>query len=770
MRGATLVLLTLALVPPAWAQDPAPSPSAPAESAVAPAQAPAEPAPAPAPATDVIGSWNVRRLDFGLVGVETDTRSSKFREYREVPTGPVLPSLRFAGDAPFPYDVSAARVLEDDGQYYARAQPGDFDLVGSYQRIPHRFGNDSRSLLEDVGRGTLAMSDTLQQTFQGRNEAQFALRPQGVNFAFLNSMVSPSLEGEDFFDVKLLRERGQVQLGFKGTGPLDVKMTYFHEKRRGTRGSGTSFGFSNVVETPEPIDYRTQDVGLAAEWAASWGLVRGGLNFNQFTNSIPVQTFDNPFRAVSTTDPSAYQAPGSSSVNGASFARLALPPDNKAITGSLGVVWKFGGRSRLSADATLGQWTQDEAFIPFTTNSAITTPVAATDPAALPTASLDGTIDVFSFSSVLTTRPLDALSLTARVRRYDLENNTPRIRFEQGYVRFDAVWEDIPRISVPYGYTNDQLQATAAWAFGRATVEGGYRFERMDRTFRETEETTQNTIFGSLLLRPADWATFRATVERAGRDFDAYHGAEAEHASYLEPGPATNQPTLRRYDQSKKDTTRVLSQLQLNPGGSVTLALNYVRAKDEYDEVTHGLIDADNEAFGADVDYTPNDRWSVFGFYMRENISTFQRGRQSGSSPSVNPLDDWTAAIDDKVDSFGAGGRVVLVKDRVDLGVNGNYQKVDGNNDLDSPPGGTPDVAFDVPLYDDTKLWTVNAELGWRLLSGLRLAVGGFLEEYEIRDAFSLGLPNYAPGSFFLAGNDGDYRAHVLYARATYTW
>jgi hypothetical protein len=259
-------------------------------------------------------------------------------------------------------------------------------------------------------------------------------------------------------------------------------------------------------------------------------------------------------------------------------------------------------------------------------------------------------------------------------------------------------------------------------------------------------------------------------VERAGRDFDAYHGAEAEHASYLEPGPATNQPTLRRYDQSKKDTTRVLSQLQLNPGGSVTLAFNYVRAKDEYDEVTHGLIDADNEAFGADVDYTPNDRWSVFGFYMRENISTFQRGRQSGSSPSVNPLDDWTAAIDDKVDSFGAGGRVVLVKDRVDLGVNGNYQKVDGNNDLDSPPGGTPDVAFDVPLYDDTKLWTVNAELGWRLLSGLRLAVGGFLEEYEIRDAFSLGLPNYAPGSFFLAGNDGDYRAHVLYARATYTW
>jgi hypothetical protein len=31
-------------------------------------------------------------------------------------------------------------------------------------------------------------------------------------------------------------------------------MTYFREKRDGTRPAGTSFGFGNVVETGEPIE------------------------------------------------------------------------------------------------------------------------------------------------------------------------------------------------------------------------------------------------------------------------------------------------------------------------------------------------------------------------------------------------------------------------------------------------------------------------------------------------------------------------------------
>jgi MtrB/PioB family decaheme-associated outer membrane protein len=784
MRNSLAVLLIPVLAAPALAQEPAPTPAPAAAEAAKEAPAAEELAAQPAlsvPAQPVTptdparrfalpSGFQIRRLDFGLAGVENDTNSSKFREYRDVPGGVWLPFVRFAGEK-FRYDLSAWNVLQDDARYFARVEPGAFSIEASFVKIPHQFGNQARSLLEENARGVLAMSDTLQQTFQRSNEQRFAANPSSVNYAYLNGLVSPSLAAEDPFDIGLRRDRGQVELALTRDTPVEVRLSYSHEKRHGTRGSGTAFGFNNVVETPEAIDYRTQDLRLSAEWAQSWGLMRGALDFNQFVNSIPVQQFDNPFRAVDSTDSSAYQAPGSGSIGGPVFGGLALPPDNKAVTGSLGAALKFGKKTRLSADVSLGQWTQDEDFIPFSTNSAITTPVRATDPAALPARSLGGEINVFSLSSLLSLRPADGLGVTARYRRYDVANDTPRIEFRQGYARFDAAWQNTGRISVPYGYANDQLQATATYDFGKVSVEGGYRYDGMERTFRESEHTAQNTLFASAHLRASDWGVLRATAEKGSREFDHYDYAEAEHASFLAAGAPTNLSSLRRYDLANKDTTRLLGQLQLTPGGGdTTLALTYTRANDDYDDSTHGLLNAKNEAFTAEADYTPNERFSVFAFYTRENIASFQRGRQSGSTPSVNSADDWTADMEDKVDSFGGGANVSLAKDLLDLSLTGSWQKVDGNNDLESPPGGTPDLATDIALFDDTELLTLQAELVWRIQRGWRLALGGWFEDYQIQDANSTGLTYYVPSSFFLAAIDSDYRAHVLYLRASYSW
>ena len=94
-----------------------------------------------------------------------------------------------------------------------------------------------------------------------------------------------------------------------------------------------------------------------------------------------------------------------------------------------------------------------------TVNSAIVTPSgqnAATAP--LPATALDGKIDVFALNGFFTSKLTDDFRLNARYRYYQNENNTPRVRFEEGYVRFDAVWEDIPRITVPYGWNSGYFQ------------------------------------------------------------------------------------------------------------------------------------------------------------------------------------------------------------------------------------------------------------------------------------------------------------------------
>jgi MtrB/PioB family decaheme-associated outer membrane protein len=770
--------LTLTL---AWgAPDPqAPPTSPPAqEPAPAPIAAPAVPEVAAPAAAAAPTEHAVRRVDLGVQGPEADTNSSRFREYRAIPSGPVLPYLRLAGGTSHLYDLSAQNALQEDARYRVYVEPGPFALDASYVRIPHRFGNEARSLLERTGPGTYLIEDTLQQSFQAAIDQQYARNRAGVNFPFLNALVTPAIASQTPFDLKLQRDRGRAELRLTHDLPVDVRLTYAHEKREGTRESGTSFGFGNVVQSAEPIDYRTQDIGLSAEWTQGWGLLRGGLRFNLFNNAIPQESFDNPFRVASTTDPSAYQAPGSASVNGPAFGRIVLPPDNRSVTGSLGGVVKFGSSARLSSDASYGRWTQDEAFIPFTSNSAISTPFDMTDVRNLPVASLDGRIDIFSLASAFTYRPLRGLGITARYRRYDLDNKTPRVPFAQGYVRFDSAYSNVPRISVPYGYTSDQAVASASYDLGaRLTLEGGYRFDGMDRTFRETERTTQDTLFASAVFKLADWGILRASAEKGNRDFDHYELEHSEDASFLQAVAPTNQEALRRYDQANKDTTRLSALLQLSPNDKVGVSAGYVRGKDDYKDLELGLTDALNEAFNLEVDWTPGERLTLYAFYTHEKSETNQVGRQSGATPSANPLDDWSADLSDKVDFYGGGGTVVLKPSRLDLKLVGTLQNVNGNAGLFAPPGGAAANARlatggvqDIGAWDDTRLLTVLAELGWTVDARWRLAGGAWLEDYEVRDLNSQGLQNYVPGSFFLAPVDSDYRGYVIYARASYTW
>lgn len=739
-----------------------------------PVQAPAA-APSDAPPMDARDPlpppFALARVDFGLQGLETDTRSARVREFRDLPTGIFVPHLRVAGRDAVHYDVFAENVLQKDARYRALVDPGPVAIEAGYTRIPHRFGNDARSLLEDTGRGVLSLGDNLQQSFQRAIEEQHARNRAGVNFAFLSALVTPSLQAEDRFDLALDREQGRVDVDLSRSLPVSLRLSYFHERRRGTRGSGTSFGFSNVVETPEPIDYRTQDLSLAAEWTRPWGLLRGALRMNWFTNTIQSQVFENPFRAVPTTDASAYQAPGSASVNGPSFGRLALPPDNEALTASGGASLRFPRSTRVSADVTWGRWSQDEPFIPFSTNTSITQPFDATDVSRLPARSLDGRIDVLTLSAAASSRPVQGLGLTARLRRYRLDNETPRIAFAEGYVRFDAAFEDIPRINVPYGHTNDRAEAAASYDLGPATIEAGWRLDRWTREFQDTHRTAENRLFVSAGARSMRWGSLTGTLERGRREFDGvYDVGEAEHATFLDPGPLTNQATLRRFNQANRDVTRAMVLAQATPVEGLTLTANYLETRDDYDESPLGLQEGNNRSFTIEGDYAASDRLGLWAFYTREDLFAFQRARQSGASPSINPADDWTSRISADGDTYGAGGRWRIRGDRLEILVRGTLQEVDGHNDLDSPPGGTPDVAVDVPEFDDTRLLTLGAELGWRFSPRWRLGVGGWHEDYELRDSNAEGVPNYAPGSFFLAPVDDDYRATVLYVRASLFW
>jgi hypothetical protein len=730
----------------------------------------------------------------GLQQKYFDTDSSKFLEYRDLPQGGVLPALRFQGKkGAFRYDLQARDVTQGDQQYRLKLENDDLRLTGAYTGVPHNFGNGGKSLLSPVLQNEWRIADTTQAAYQ---QATIAAG-NNTSYAFRSALVQPGLNAAPAnIDLTLQRNRGSLALDYMpGEGPFDVGVTYFHERRSGTRAAqGTSFGFSNVIETPEPLLYITQDFGVNATYTGDWGSVRAGLNFNDFTNTFDSFIFDNPFRITPAVDNPV-------------FGRASLPPDNKATTESVGGTFKIGSRTRLTADIAFGQWRQNEdAFIPFTTNTAIVTPSGA--PAAtlpLPADRLDGKIDTTSLNGFVTTRLTNDLNLHARYRHYESDNKTPRYTL-QGYVVFDSSFNNTARISVPYGYTSDFFDVSATYGKGLLALEAGWRTNGLKRTFRETEKTTENVFRAAVDVRGGQ-VVFRGIGEFGSRDHDHYDAPLSEDASFVSPGLPANQTVLRRYDQARRDLTRLGGTVEFSPGsGKAAFFASFFHTNLDYDQdavpcedvedfsgqsqfcpggvqAPLGMVHDKYDTFTLEASYAPGERWNAHAFYSFEDGDILQNGRQSGSTLNFNPADVWTSNIVSKGNSFGAGLDFTLVPEKWFLGLVGRYQKVDGNNDVTLRPGfstsiystsgysqcvGTPGPCA-IPAFDDTRFSTVLGTLRYQFAKRWSAGAGVGFEDYEIDDAQTGNTLNYMPSSFFLQANNRDYKAWVGYLNLMYT-
>jgi hypothetical protein len=739
----------------------------------------------------------------GLQQRDVDTVSSKFFEYRDVPNGGTAPYFSFKGKkGDYRWDFFGRDVTQKDQRYYGRFEGESWKFKADYVGIPHAFGNNGKSILNIVEPNVWRVSDTLQGYHQGALIAGQAARQIGYDFLF--ALVSPTLDPHPS-DINIALQRDRTNLAFSltpGGGNFDVGVTYFHEKRSGARtNNGTSFGFGNVIETWDPIRYVTQDFGVNAAVRGGFGSFFAGFNYNDFANAYDSFLWENPFRLTDSTHPSAYSGPSNTTVDGPSYGLASTPPANKAWTLKGGTTLKFGPQTRLTADVQFGQWTQNEQpFIPFTTNTAITLPDGgdATSLSTLPARNLDGKIDVFALNGFFTTGLTDSLRLNARYRLYKNDNKTPRIRFEEGYVRFDAVWEEIPRITVPNAFDSNYLDVYATFDASSALgLEVGWKYNKIKREFRETEHTTENTFRVAADIRPGGGFTARGLYEHGKRDFNDYRPVEAEEHSFLEEGDPANQTVLRRFDQAKRDRDRIGVQLQVSPGdGKFTLAASYFWNKDKYDDAPvscnadfHGnvgdsatfctggtsaplgLMEAKYKTFSVDADFSPSDKATIYAFYQREDIFDYQTGRQSGASLTFDPNWTWSSQVDDKVDSFGAGADFTLVPDEWFLNLFFRYQKVDGNNAFAAGSSARPPTTGpveNITNFDDTKLSHLSARLKWQFTQAWAASIGGWWEKYTLADDATGQTLYYMPASFFLNPVNGDYDGWTTYASLTY--
>ncbi len=691
--------------------------------------------PGSALAQEAFRLW-VDPVDFWVLEMEQDTKSSQFQEYRDLSSG-LWAGLNLYGESGDGGDRNFAIRLKGIGRDDARYKldyrvEGEYSFSLDYNQIPHRFGNDAGLAWDRPAPNRLEFPDPVQ----GLSTDEIA--------AFVASA--------DRVDLGLRRDRTEARFERGKLSRMAWSFDFFNENRNGDRPLGVAFGFGNVEEIPEPIDYTTTGARITGEFSGEKGGVRFGYQYSSFENNFGIVVWDNPFNAVEAAgDPSRgrYDLAADNEAN-----QLFL--DGRARAGA----WWFNG------NVFYNTMQQNDQLLPYTINTAIqgflpgggTFPAAST--AGLPALRADNDAEIFGLSANAGTDFGEDWSLTFRYRTYDYDNTSPRLVFP-GYVRLDERWEEDGLITVPYSYSRDNFAVEVGWeASTRTHLALSWEVESWDRDFREIRDSDEDVIKLSLDSRPSDKVNLRASWATGDRSIGEYR-TEAQLVFFVDPHDIDNLPGLRKYDQAARDVDDYDLALQFFPDDEWNFSIGFSGWEEDYGESEFGLVSDDLANVNVEFGYAPGEDFNFFLFAHNEDRDVFQRNRQSGRTLSTNPDDNWTAAFVEDTLTWGLGVSSTFDSGwSLDLSL--YVSDSDGEIDFETPPGGSPSEAVDIGNYEDIELFSTRLKASYELNERVSCGVFVLYETYEIDSFIRQGLQPFIASTLLLVANDGDYRGTLF--------
>ncbi len=711
--------------------------------------------------------------------VDGENESSKFMEYRDLPDG-VTGSLNLflrKSDTYF-LEFNAKNIALDD-QYFklSTGRYGLFTIDASYNKIPHRFAYDAKTIYNGIGTGSLSLSDFMQTDLQASTSL--------INLA---STLSDYFSEAYTFDSVLFRERSGIAVNVTAFDPFNFRFEVNKEERSGTRPYFGSFGFYNVHELMEPIDYDTTDARFTVEFARKPFVITAGFYLSHFKNNVDSLIWENPFRitdAVRVGFPDSYLNPyqlGPVLINQASTKGLIdLSPDNGYRNYFLSGVVDLPMKGKLIAKASWGTMEQNDRLFPYTINTAIEgigdldhdgalENFDAWDASYLPVSKVDAKVETSLYTLLYTMRPTDFLNIKARYRSYEYDNQTEIIHFP-GYVRTDANWEEIEVANHPSSYKKSDYGIDFGLTFLRSnTLTIGYARNNIKRKHREVAESDDDIFTVAFDSTPLSWLDIRASYEMSQRegeyDFTVPFGDE-ERPPQL--------PWLRKYDEANRDRDRAQLLLTFSPYENLTLTAQLIDGKDDFEDSIFGLLEDTHRVYSLDIDYTLNEIASVFAFGSFEKYCNKEAARQWNPGPpestgegdpyvtdtDIESDSNWDAKSEDTVRTIGAGFSVTPAGQKNSLHCWYSLSKAEGEVVFSSPVGGSSadtnnfePIPFD--QVDNSKLQTFNAAVKHSMTKKVALIIGYMYERWSMNDF------NYDGFTYIPTLTSGAYNASLF--------
>jgi len=799
--------------------------------------------------TDLMGGKAIVRgeVNAGFQQTIVDGESAKFEEYRDVEQGIVLHDLRLKVDGaatPYYLDIRVKDLVQEDEFYGVKGGiHGKYNFGLYYDAIPHNFSH-GRLLLNDLGGGRFAIGDAVQQQLQA-NEVLRSSRltydpvtgiPLGIPSLAGGAFINPADAQNMALDagmtgivnnlyatansIKFGLKREKTGFNFDFVPYQDVKVwtKVSNEKRTGNRriNQGTYERYNNGVtsagdplghivdyflvagvELPETIDYRTTAFNVGTGIYKKHWLADLEYTFTNFENEVHSLVWDNPFRLDSAPATAAGGGVGNPFNRGRSaLGQLTLTPDSHSHEFTVSGSAELPHHSRFTGTLSYGWVIQDDAFDPYTLNSAIIADNVAGAPAAaglaLPQGDLDGKVATLFQSYQLTSKPIEPLAVTLRYRYYDYDNKSDNILFP-GYSAFgDSFWRtaknDVPGPDAPVrnealSYTRQNAELAFDYQVMKPltlTLEGFW--ENWDREQLRIDETNEFGVGAGFLYKPIRNAKLKGAYRYAHRTVDGYvPGATAENPEAI---------GLQNYDWADRVRQKVDLKLQIMPMAAVNVGVSGQYHNDEFgDDNRFGLKENDAITGAIDVGYAFSDALSIYASYAKD----FRKGyMQAGAkddpfnapatpiddpfaTDNFNPLNYWNSDIYEKVDSVGLGVTFQVIPTKLTLhtSYNVSYSKIDINT---YNPNGVKllnAAAQDFPTVKNY-FQEVKTEIAYIFTKNLKSGVTYAYEVFNQHDyantaAYMAGATFENSTKYLFTGaNNLSYDAHIVGAYVNY--
>ncbi|MBD0371403.1 MAG: MtrB/PioB family outer membrane beta-barrel protein, partial [Pyrinomonadaceae bacterium] len=442
----------------------------------------------------------------GTVEIGGQTRDTqgdhpaKFQEVRDVPKGFFIQKLRLdfnSADSPYFLRVRGFELRERDQRYILDAgRVGIFRTQFIWDEIPHSFGR-GQSFLQRTAPGLYQVDFNLRARLQALTTPEARIPPNSV----VSNLIRQELQNAPITEVRLRRDQALFRQSFRPSENVELYFQFSWLRNRGTRpmSAGTfvrravpGFGLTDIggawegigQEFLEPIDTRTTDLKVGAQFSGKRWNAGVDYNLSLFRNNIGSVIFENPFRITDEQgclpNPLNPAAPTCGASNRFRMVRWQtdLPPNNDSHTITFWAKLDLTRRTQVRGLFSLAYWTQNDAFLPWTLNTAIVprnwdaaSPVNnPTDVNELPARRLNGKMRDINQEYALVNRRQN-FRFQALYRSRSLDSQTRTLNFP-GYAAFgDSTWR--APVTDFYNLPIENLD----WDFRRQNVESGFQWD-----------------------------------------------------------------------------------------------------------------------------------------------------------------------------------------------------------------------------------------------------------------------------------------------------